>query len=285
MDEERRNMTSKQVLELLCIGLLTLLTLLSVECKGAEDVEASVPIRIGWQMPAVTQAAIVQVLKRTDVMAKHGLDPSLVPFSYGTPEVEAALAGKLDAFFAGDQPAINLLANGGKWKIVARLYYDRVAVIVPPNSPIKKIKDLRGKTVASPFGSIAHREAFLEQQAAGLDAHNDVKNENLDILEIRRRVLGGGVESWEGIDAAAVWEPDLSSFQLEELTRNLTETRALGVVAISDEFIAKHPEAAVQFLVALVRAWDFFPAIQTGLCGGTTTIPSSTISLNPSLQR
>jgi len=200
MDEERRNMTSKQVLELLCIGLLTLLTLLSVECKGAEDVEASVPIRIGWQMPAVTQAAIVQVLKRTDVMAKHGLDPSLVPFSYGTPEVEAALAGKLDAFFAGDQPAINLLANGGKWKIVARLYYDRVAVIVPPNSPIKKIKDLRGKTVASPFGSIAHREAFLEQQAAGLDAHNDVKNENLDILEIRRRVLGGGVESWEGID-------------------------------------------------------------------------------------
>jgi len=258
MDEERRNMSSKKILELLCIGLLTLLTFLSVECKGAEDAEASVPIRIGWQMPAVTQAAIVQVLKRTDVLAKHGLDPSLIPFSYGTPEVEAALAGKLDAFFAGDQPVINLLANGGKWKIIARLYYDRVAVIVPPNSPIKKIKDLRGKTVASPFGSIAHREVFLEQAAAGLDAHNDVKNENLDILEIRRRVLGGGVESWEGIDAAAVWEPDLSSFQLEGLTRNLTETRALGVVAISDEFIAKHPEAAVQFLVALVRAWDFF---------------------------
>jgi len=105
MDEERRNMSSKKILELLCIGLLTLLTLLSVECKGAEDAEASVPIRIGWQMPAVTQAAIVQVLKRTDVLAKHGLDPSLIPFSYGTPEVEAALAGKLDAFFAGDQPA------------------------------------------------------------------------------------------------------------------------------------------------------------------------------------
>ena len=80
----------------------------------------------------------------------------------------------------------------------------------------------------------------------------------MDILEIRRRILAGGAESWEDIDAAAVWEPDLSSLQLEGLTRNLTETRALGVVAVSDKFISKNPEAAVQFLVALVRAWDYF---------------------------
>ncbi len=120
-------MKSKHVLEMLCAGVFSLLVILSWESRGAEAVEASVPIRIGWQMPAVTQAAIVQVLKRTDILARHGLDPSLVPFSYGTPEVEAALAGKLDAFFAGDQPAINLLAHGGKWKIVARIYYDRVA--------------------------------------------------------------------------------------------------------------------------------------------------------------
>jgi ABC-type nitrate/sulfonate/bicarbonate transport system substrate-binding protein len=241
-----------------CAGVFALLAAFSVECMGAEADEAAVPIRIGWQMPTVTQAALVQVLKRTDVLARHGLEPNLIPFSYGTPEVQAALAGKLDAFFAGDQPAINLLANGGKWKIVARVYYDRVAVIVPPNSPIKTIADLKDKTVASPFGSIAHREAFLEQRATGLDPDKDVRNENMDSLEIRRRVLGGGVASWEGIDAAAVWEPDASSFQLEGHTRNLTDTPALGVVAISDEFISGHPEAAVQFLVALVRAWDYF---------------------------
>jgi len=60
---------------------------------GTEAVEASAPIRIGWQMPSVTQAALVQVLKRTDVLARHGLEPNLIPYSYGTPEVEAALAG------------------------------------------------------------------------------------------------------------------------------------------------------------------------------------------------
>lgn len=80
----------------------------------------------------------------------------------------------------------------------------------------------------------------------------------MDILEIRNGVLDGGVATWESFDAAAVWEPHSTAFQLSELTHNLTNTPALGVVAISDEFITKHPEATVQFLIALVRAWDFF---------------------------
>ena len=253
-----RKMISRHVFRIFYTGVFTLLTLLSAECLGAAGAESSVPIRIGWQIPAATQAQILQVLKRTDALETHGLDPSLVPFSYGGPQVDAAFAGKLDVVFAGDQPAINLIARGGKWKIVARLFDDRIATIVPPNSPIQHVRHLMGKTVASPFGSVAHREAFLEQQAAGLDPGRDVVNENLDILEIGRRVLAGGVDAWSGIDAAVVWEPIVSRFELEGLARSVTSKRTLGVVAMSDHFIASHPEAAVQFLVTLVRAWDFF---------------------------
>ena len=114
---------------------------------GAEATEATVPIRIGWQIPAATQGQVLQVLKRTNVLEGHGLRPSFVPFSYGGPQVEAAFAGKLDVFFAGDQPAINLIARGGKWKIVGRLFDDGVGIIVPPNSPIRTVEDLDGKTV------------------------------------------------------------------------------------------------------------------------------------------
>ena len=217
-----------------------------------------VQVRLGWQLPTVTQAGLVQILKRTDVLAEHGLEPSLIPFSYGTPEIEAALAGKLDALFAGDQPTINLLAKGGKWKIVARIYTDRVTVIVPPDSSIASISDLRGKVVASPFGSIAHREAFLEQERAGLNVDTDVQNQDVDILNIRRSILAGGVQSWGDIDAASVWEPDASSFELRGVARSLSDTRALGVLAMSDEFIAREPEAAAQLLVAISRAWHFF---------------------------
>jgi ABC-type nitrate/sulfonate/bicarbonate transport system substrate-binding protein len=236
---------------------MALLLVFTAESDGAEAVEASVPIRIGWQIPAATQAQIAQVLKRTNLLESHGLEPSLVPFSYGEPQIEAALAGSLDVVFAGDQPVINLIARGGRWKIVARLFYDRIALMVPLNSPIQGLRDLRGKTVASPFGSVAHRVAILKQRSVGLDANRDVRNVDLDILEIRRRVLAGGVGTWGTIDAVAVWEPSVSSFELSGLARSVSTERTLGVVAVSEDFIADHPQAVVQFLAALMRAWNY----------------------------
>lgn len=227
---------------------------------GAAEAEGtSVPVRIGWQMPAATQGQIVQVLKRTDLLESHGLSPVLIPFSYGGPQVEAALAGELDVVFAGGQPAVNLIAQGGKWKIVARLFYDRTAVMVPPGSPIKETKDLKGKTVASSFGSVAHRDALLAQQAAGLDSEKDVTNVDMDILDIRQQVKEGGAETWGKLDAVAVWEPSTSFFEIAGLARRVGETtQTLGVVAISENFIAKHPKATVQLLVALQQAWGYF---------------------------
>ena len=90
-------MDTRRVLAVIYAGVFALMVLVAGESKGTEEGEASVPIRIGWQIPQVTQAAIVQVLKRTDVLTRYGLEPSLIPFSFGTPEVEAALAGELDA--------------------------------------------------------------------------------------------------------------------------------------------------------------------------------------------
>jgi len=247
----------RRVLEILFSGLFAFLVLLAFEARGGGGAESAVPIRIGWQIPAATQGQVLQVLKRTSVLEGHGLKPILVPFSYGGPQVEAAFAGELDVFFSGDQPAINLIARGAKWKIVARLFEDGVGIIVPPNSAIKRVEDLRGMRVASPFGSVAHRDAFLEQEAAGLDSEKDVLNKNLDILEIRRRVQAGGSGNWDGFDAAVAWDPLVSHFELEGLARNLTSRRYLGVITVSEEFIDSHPQAVVQLLIALARSWDF----------------------------
>lgn len=251
------NKNSQRITKSIAISIFMTLALISGQCKAVAESRDYVPIRIGWQMPAATQGQILQVLKRTNVLDAHGLDPSLVPFSYGGPQVEAAFAGKLDVVFSGDQPAINLIARGGKWKIVARLFEDGVATISPPGSPIRELSDLRGKTVASAFGSVGHRDTFLQQRAVGLDPNADVTNKNLDILEIRRRVLAGGRESWDGIAAAVVWDPLLSRFKLEGLAHVLASKPYLGVVSMSEEFIANHPEAAAEFLAALMRAWEF----------------------------
>lgn len=258
MDCKENELKLMPAIRVLSLGLGVLLMLLVLEARGEDAATSAVPVRIGWQIPAATQGQVLQVLKRTSVLEGHGLKPSFVPFSYGGPQVEAAFAGELDVFFSGDQPAINLIARGGKWKVVARLFEDGVGIIVPPNSPIRSVEDLKGKTVASPFGSVAHRDAFREQEAVGLDPHEDVVNENLDILEIRRRVQAGGSGNWDGIDAAVVWEPIISRFESEGLARSITSGRYLGVIAASEEFIENHPKAVTELIVALVRSWAFF---------------------------
>ncbi len=251
-----------------CLCSLLLLGFgVTVGCNKKPEASVKPPttIRIGWQIPLATQGQIVQVLKRTDILDRHGLAAEFVPFSYGGPQSEAALAGELDVIFVGDQPAINLIARGGRWKIVSRLFYTKTAIMVPPGSPVQKMSDLQGKTVASPFGSVSHREAVLKEQAAGLDADKDVKNINLDILEIANVVQAGGETSWGKIDAVAVWEPSTSLFESRKLARIVDYTRTLGVVAISDDFMSKHPEETVQFLTAVLESWAYFSAHAEGV--------------------
>ncbi len=200
----------------------------------------------------------MEVLKHTDLLGRSGLDVSFVPFSYGGPQSEAALAGDLDVIFVGDQPVINLLARGGRWKIVSRLFYTRTALMVPVDSPVASVGDLRGKTVAVPFGSVAHRFATVQEEAAGLNPDRDVRNANLDILEISNLVQAGGTKTWGKIAAVGVWEPTTSLFESQKLARVLDSARTLGVVAISDDFLTKHADASVHFLEAVLEAWAYY---------------------------
>src|SRR5262249_47882719 len=156
------------------VALLMIAFIIFGPISSAKSQQERVPIRIGWQLATSTQGQIVEVLKRTNLLDRLGLDPTFVPFSYGEPEVAAALRGDLDVMFSSGQSVNNLLARGGKWKILARLHFIPAALMVPPDSPIKEIKDLRGKTIACTFGTIGHREATLKEQAAGLDPDKDV---------------------------------------------------------------------------------------------------------------
>ncbi|MBX9691768.1 MAG: ABC transporter substrate-binding protein, partial [Cyanobacteria bacterium] len=164
----------------------------------------------------------------------------------------------LDVMFSSGQSVNNLLAKGGKWRVVGRLNYISAGLMVPPESPIKETKDLRGKTVACTFGTIGHREATLKEEAAGLDSKKDVNNVNMDILEIQKLVGAGGRERWGNFDAAAVWEPDISQFRQDGSARLLSSHRALFRVSVSDKFVANNRQAAVQFLAAIAQSWEFF---------------------------
>ncbi len=239
------------------IGLLVIAFIISISIPSAKSQQERIPIRIGWQLATSTQGQIVEVLKRTNLLDRLGLDPTFVPFSYGEPEVAAALKGDLDVMFSSGQSVNNLIAKGGKWKVLARLHFIPAALMVPPESPIKEIKDLRGKTIACTFGTIGHREVTLKEEAAGLKPE-DVNHVNMDILEIQKLVEAGGREKWGKFDAVALWEPDISQFQQDKSARVLSSHRAIYLLSVSDKFIANNRQATVQFLNAVAQSWEFF---------------------------
>lgn len=238
--------------------LLLALVIASIIPSAKSKQQGRVPVRIGWQLATSTQGQIVEVLKRTDILDKLGLDPTFVPFSYGEPEVAAALRNELDVMFSSGQSVNNLLAKGGKWKVLARLHYIPAAIMVPRDSPIKEIKDLRGKIIGCTFGTIGHREVTRREKEAGLVPDKDVTNVDMDILEIQKLVEGGGREKWGKFDAVAMWEPDMSLFQQDGSARVLSSHQAIYLVSVSDKFIHNNREATVRFLEAIARSWVFF---------------------------
>ena len=74
---------------LLVINLIVI-PILFLSCgQTKQQGKKIVPIRIGWQIPLATQGQIVQVLKKTDLLEKHGLRGDFKSFSYGGPHMRS----------------------------------------------------------------------------------------------------------------------------------------------------------------------------------------------------
>lgn len=69
-------------------------------------------------------------------------------------------------------------------------------------------------------------------------------------------------KTWGKIHGVGVWEPSTSLFERNNLAHIVHKIITLGVVAISDDFLEKYPEATTQFLVALMKAWTYFVTYQ-----------------------
>src|SRR5690606_23399131 len=160
-------------------GRHALCVLLLGACASTEDPTVTT-IRIGWQVSWATQGQIAQTLQRTNALALNGLRGEFKGFSYGAPLNEAALAGEVDVLFTADQPAAALLARDDRWKIICRLRHSRVALYVPRNSRIRTVADLRGRTIAMPFGAASLREAFKALRTAGIDPMRDTRIVHMD---------------------------------------------------------------------------------------------------------
>ncbi|WP_449556308.1 aliphatic sulfonate ABC transporter substrate-binding protein [Huaxiibacter chinensis] len=194
------------------------LLMVSVFAQAAGSTPES--LRIGYQKGSVSM-----------VLAKsHGLLEkrypnttfSWVEFPAGPQMLEALNVGSIDLGSTGDIPPIFAQAAG------ADLLYVGVeppkpkaeVILVPENSSIKSVADLKGHKVAFQKGSSSHNLLLRALQQAGL-TFNDIQPIFLTPADARAAFQQGNVDAW------AIWDPYYSAALLQGGVRVLKDGETL----------------------------------------------------------
>ena len=114
-------------------------------------------VRIGYQKGS----AILLLDRKTQAVEKRlkalGVEKlTWVEFQFGPPLLEALGAGAIDLGSVGDTPPIFAQAGQAHLVYVATSPSSQHAVLVPKDSPLQTVADLKGKKVAFGKGSSAH---------------------------------------------------------------------------------------------------------------------------------
>ncbi len=231
-------------------------------CTGGEKPASTrTPLRVGWQTTWATQGQLAVILEEEHLFEAQGFDVTFKGFSYGGPLNEAALAGEVDLLFTADQPALTLAARDPSFGLIARLMYNRVGLFVPVESPVQKTVQLKGRTLAVPFGAAAHRVALHSLHGAGLDEKSSVSVVNLGLEEIVALASGGAPEGrWGSVDAAATWDPTFADFEERGIVRTLATETVVAAVVLDDDLVHAHPDAPDRIRAALAEAYGRFRA-------------------------
>ncbi len=162
---------------------------------------------------------------------RHTLEAALPPgwtvtwheFPGGPQLLEALAAGAIDFGTAGEAPPIFSQAAG------APLFYVGVeppspageAILVPQDSPIRTLADLKGKRIALNKGSNVHYLLVQALAKAGLGPE-DIHPTYLAPADARAAFERGSVEAW------AIWDPFLAVAQAATGARTLADAAGLA---------------------------------------------------------
>jgi sulfonate transport system substrate-binding protein len=157
------------------------------------------------------------------VKARHTLDNAFSPlgisikwidFQFGPPLLEAINVGSVDFGYVGDSPPIFAQAANARIRYVAAVKSEgnTQAIIVPKDSPIQTLADLRGKRVAFGKGSSAHNLLVAALEKAGL-TWSDITPAPLAPADATAAFVKGSVDAW------SIWDPYLALAELKENAR------------------------------------------------------------------
>ncbi len=179
-------------------------------------------LRIGFQKSAsllTLQKSQGSLEKR---LAPLGVSVKWVEFPAGPQLLEGLNIGAVDVGYVGEAPPIFAQAAGARFVYVGNdpAAPEAEAIVVPKDSPIKSIAELKGKKVALNKGSNVHYLLLRALEKNGLK-YSDIQPVFLPPADARAAFERGAVDAW------AIWDPFLAAVEKQSHARQLADGREL----------------------------------------------------------
>ncbi|HEY5360477.1 MAG TPA: aliphatic sulfonate ABC transporter substrate-binding protein [Streptosporangiaceae bacterium] len=179
-------------------------------------------------------------------------------FTSGPPMLQAMGAGAVDVGSVGNAPPVFAAAGGEKIAIVGALKANPLGAVllVPRNSAIHSIAQLKGKRIAVAQGSSADYHLLTVLKKAGLTVH-DVTLNYLQPAEGLAALTSGHVDAWD------IWSPFVEQGEAQAHARALVNGNGFGspysfTVASRAALAAPAKAAAIRVYLKLLNqahAW------------------------------
>jgi sulfonate transport system substrate-binding protein len=226
-------------------GLLTIsatLTSCSVENQKTETQTTGIKtkvVNLGYQSSGDLVKIKGVIEKRLQPL---GISVNWAQFPASPQLMEAMNVGRVDLGSVGETPPIFAQAAGSELVYVASRNPSEgkgSAIIVPSNSPIQKIADLKGKKVVFQKGSASHYLLLKALEEGGLK-YSDIQAVSLPPSEARGAFLEGKIDAW------VTWDPFLASVQKTANARVIRDGSGIatqgGFIMASRKFATDNPE-------------------------------------------
>jgi sulfonate transport system substrate-binding protein len=224
---------------------------LAVVLAAPHLLRAQAPLRVGDQ-----RGNARAVMEAAGVLSDIADRVAWSEFPAAAPLMEALNAGAIDTGLVGDAPFTFGAAAGVPIKAIAatRQGQDGLAILVPKDSPVRTLADLRGRRVATGRGSIGHQLVLAALEDAGLP-RDAVQLVFLLPADAKAAYSRGSVDAW------STWEPYVAQEEVLSGARRVVDgnriTPGLGFQAArEDAIISRRPDLA-DFVrrLAAARTW------------------------------
>ncbi len=195
-------------------------------------------VRFGYQKSNI-------LLKTKGVLEKRlspeGVSVDWIEFQAGPQLLEAMNVGSIDFGHVGESPPIFAQAAGASLTYVAGIAPSPAgsAILVPENSQIQQLTDLKGKKIAFQKGSSAHLLLVQALEKAGIK-YSDIEPKYLPPADARAAFVKGSVDAW------VIWDPFYAAAQEATRARVLIDGTGInkqgGYYLTTRKFVTENPQ-------------------------------------------